>query len=78
MFMSNDLMSNGIDLNETEAVVCEECGGYTFTEVVALRRVSAVYSPNGQAGLVPISLFECSSCGHVNEEFKPKGMKDEQ
>jgi len=73
--MSNDLAARGIDINETEPVLCEQCKNDTFIEVVSLRRISAVYSPNGKPGLVPISLFECSSCGHVNEEFRPQGMK---
>lgn len=75
---NKDLMARGIDINETEPVICEHCGNETFIEVVSLRRVSAVYSPNGKAGLIPITLFECSSCGHVNNEFKPQGMKNEE
>lgn len=61
-----------INLNQTDAIVCEECQNHTFTRVTLLRRVSPLISPNGQAAIVPIPLFACNACNHVNKEFLPK------
>jgi len=64
-----------IDLSQTEEVVCDECGHNTFIQSFFMRKVSAVIA--GQESLLPISAFECSRCGHVNEMFKPKGNQSE-
>ena len=34
-----------------------------------LKRVSALLSPTGQEAIVPVGVFACEHCGHVNEEF---------
>jgi uncharacterized Zn finger protein len=62
-----------IDFSQTVAEVCEECGNDTFTEVFKMRKLSALLSPTGQEALIPINLFACAKCGHVNKGFQPKG-----
>lgn len=64
-----------IDLNQTTEVTCDKCGGVTFQEAMQLRKVSALLTGTGQPGLVPIPVFCCSNCGHVNEEFLPRELK---
>lgn len=64
-----------IDLEQTEGVKCEECDCQIFNHGFMLRKISAVLSPSGEEGLIPIQVFECSSCGHVNPEFIPKELK---
>lgn len=61
-----------IDLSQTSEIVCSECGNQTFIQSFYIRRLSAILSPNGQESLIPIPVFECSSCGNINAEFKPK------
>tara|TARA_R100000005_G_C5001329_1_gene208484 strand:+ start:2437 stop:2712 length:276 start_codon:yes stop_codon:yes gene_type:complete len=61
-----------INLNDMDDVVCENCGNPTFIQVVLLKRVSAVMSPSGKKSFLPMPVFECSSCGHVNDELLPK------
>jgi len=64
-----------IDISQTSPIVCDKCGHNTFTQVYIMRMVSAVYSPNGEESLMPIPVFECSACGHVNDIFLPEGLK---
>ena len=59
-----------IDLKQTEEVLCDKCGHNTFVQAFYIRKVSAVIA--GQESLLPISVFECSQCGHVNKIFEPK------
>ena len=64
-----------IDMEQTEGVKCEECEHEVFNHGFMLRSVSAVLSPNGEEGLIPIQVFECASCGHVNSQFIPRELK---
>ena len=58
-----------INLNDTESVLCTSCKGTFFDHVFIMKRLSALVSPNGKKTMVPIQLFKCHSCGHVNSEF---------
>ncbi len=65
-----------IDIKQTTQTVCEKCGGEAFQEAFMLRKVSAIVSPNGQVGFLPVQIFGCMACGHVNPEFIPQEVKD--
>jgi len=64
-----------VDLSQTEPIICEACSNQTFQQVVLMRRISALLSPTGQEALVPIPVFECASCGHINSQFYPTDLK---
>lgn len=68
--MNEEQQSVNVNIDQTEQIVCEECGHNTFVQSFFLRKVSAVIA--GQESILPISVFECSQCGHVNQKFKPK------
>lgn len=72
--MSEKLNLN-INLDQTAPVVCEECQGMYFEQVLHLRKVSGLLTGTGETSYVPIPVFACTSCGHVNMEFLPKEMK---
>jgi len=74
--MNNNLKLN-VSLDKTVAIVCEKCENQTFTEAVILRKVSRFLTGQPQDGLVPIPVFCCTSCGHVNDEFLPAELKKE-
>ncbi len=65
----NGQMQEQIDLSKTSQIQCESCGGSTFKQTLLLRKMSALVSPNGQETIVPMSVFACEKCGHVNKEF---------
>ena len=60
-----------IDFSQTTPVKCEECGHEHFVQVNMIRKLSPMLSPTGQPALIPIPVFACSRCGHVNKEFIP-------
>jgi len=60
---------DNIDLSKTTIISCESCGGKTFKQTMLLRKMSAIVSPTGQEALIPVAVFACEQCGHVNEEF---------
>ena len=66
-----------IDISQTTAEVCEACGNNTFTQVYQMRTLSALLSPTGQETKIPIQMFDCHKCGHINKGFLPKGLEDD-
>tara|TARA_R110000824_G_scaffold259914_1_gene448588 strand:- start:84 stop:320 length:237 start_codon:yes stop_codon:yes gene_type:complete len=65
----NGQMQESIDFSKTTQICCEACGGSTFKQTLLLRKLSALVSPNGQETIVPMQVFACEKCGHVNKEF---------
>ena len=59
------------DLSQATDITCENCGNFTFEEVMMMKKVSALVSPNGKEGIVPIPTFACVACGWVNKMFRP-------
>jgi hypothetical protein len=37
-----------------------------------MRKLSALLSPTGQETMIPIPVFACAKCGHINKGFLPK------
>ena len=62
----------GLQLNDLDGVTCEKCENPTFNQVFLLRKISAVLSPNGKGGFLPLPVFQCSNCGFINDELMPK------
>ena len=62
-------MQEQIDISKTSAVKCEKCDNQTFKQTLLIRKLSALVSPNGQETIVPMAVFACEKCGHVNSEF---------
>lgn len=60
-----------VDLNEATDVTCSNCGHKFFHEVMFFKKVSALLSPTGQEGIVPIPTYACLECGNINSEFLP-------
>ena len=74
--MKNNQMTLNVSLDKTTPVSCEECGNNVFVEGLLLRKVSKFLTSQAQDGIVPIPVFSCSKCQHVNEEFIPAEMKE--
>lgn len=64
-----------VDISQTTPVLCEECNGTYFEQALVIRKVSGLLTGQGKPGYVPIPIFKCSECGHVNAEFIPKEIQ---
>lgn len=71
-----------LDITKTTPVVCKsktangvECGNHTFVHAVFLREISAIASPTGKAGVIPIPTFTCNACGAVPDSVVPPFLK---
>jgi len=64
-----------ISLDKTTPIVCEECGNSIFQEGTLLRKASKILIGSHQDALVPIPVFVCSKCSHVNDEFMPGELR---
>ena len=65
-----------ISLDKTTGMSCDECGNEIFQEGVMLRKASRFLTGTAQDALVPIQVFSCAKCGHVNEEFLPLQLRN--
>jgi uncharacterized Zn finger protein len=65
-----------VDITQTQSVTCEECGGVYFEQGLILRKASKFLTGTGKAGIIPIPVFNCKNCGHVNSEFQPNEIKE--
>jgi hypothetical protein len=66
-----------VDIASARDVVCENCGNWTFQEAALLKHLSEIQSPTGKAGYVPVPVFTCLACGHINFDFLPPWLKEQ-
>ena len=59
-----------IDMSQTTSIGCEKCENLTFKQTLLIRKLSALVSPSGQETVIPVAVFACEKCGHVNAEFE--------
>ena len=61
---------DNIDLTHAKTLECEKCQSVGFRQTMMLKRLSALVSPTGQEALVPVMVFACEKCSHINKEFE--------
>jgi len=61
-----------VDITKTLPVSCDECKGIYFEQGLIIRKASKFITGTGQDGYIPIPVFNCKACGHVNQAFMPK------
>lgn len=76
--MDPNMPTPNFDISLAADIVCERCGNYTFQEALLMKKVSALVSPTGKEGVVPIPTFICATCGHINYDFLPPYLKQAQ
>lgn len=64
-----------ISLDKTAEITCDECGHNVFQEGLMLRKASKFLTGTPQDALIPLPVFSCAKCGHVNIEFLPEPLK---
>jgi uncharacterized Zn finger protein len=74
--MSQEQINMNITLDKTSGVTCDECSGEVFTDGVMLRKASRFITGTAQDALIPIQVFSCVKCGHVNKEFLPSQLRN--
>ena len=74
--MEQEQLKLNISLDKTQEITCEKCGHNVFQEGLMLRKASKFLTGTAQDALIPLPVFSCSSCGHVNEEFLPEPLKN--
>ena len=76
--MNNQLNTQelNIDFSKTTAESCEKCESKTFTQRFLIRKLSALLSPHGKETMIPMQVFACAKCGHINKEFQLKEEND--
>ena len=63
-------MQEQIDFSKTTQIKCDACESSTFKQTLLMRKMSALASPSGQEMIIPMAVFACEKCGHVNKEFE--------
>ena len=56
-------------LKDASDLCCEECTCLNFLQVVRLKKISGLITGTGKDALVPIPVYACADCGHVNKVF---------
>ena len=69
--MENPQFQRNMNLDPANAtdVVCDMCSGLEFSQVYRIQRFSPLVNPTGEELFIPIQIFQCTSCGHINESF---------
>jgi hypothetical protein len=68
-------MELNVSLDKTQALSCDKCGSEVFREGILLRKASRLLTGTAQDALIPIEVFICAQCGHVNEQFLPLQLR---
>ena len=64
-------MNLNLSLDKTKEIKCDACGNNIFQEGMLLRKASRLLTGTAQDALIPIPVFACTKCNHVNNEFMP-------
>jgi hypothetical protein len=70
----NQSSKMSVDLSQAMDIECSQCSNKFFHEVVFFKKISALLSPTGQEGIIPIPTYACLECGNINKEFLPYNM----
>tara|TARA_R100000008_G_scaffold84332_2_gene71479 strand:+ start:148 stop:381 length:234 start_codon:yes stop_codon:yes gene_type:complete len=66
-----------VDFSQTTAEICEECKHDIFIPAFKMRKLSALLSPAGKETMIPMNVFACAKCGHINKAFLPNNIDDD-
>lgn len=73
--MSQEQIKLNISLDKTVEITCDNCGHNVFQEGLMLRKASKFLTGTAVDSLIPIPVFSCGSCSHVNSEFIPEILR---
>lgn len=56
-------------LDSAKNVACEKCGSQLLKQSFVIKHISGLMMQDGRDTFVPVPVFVCDSCGHLNEVF---------
>ena len=65
----NNEMQIRINPDDLLDVKCEGCENLYFEQVLQIKKLSALQSPNGKESLIPVQVFRCTSCAEVIKDL---------
>jgi len=65
-----------IDLSTAKDMMCEKCENSTFKNTTLIKTISELVSPSGKEMIIPIPVYACEKCGHVNPQFLKNEFED--
>jgi uncharacterized Zn finger protein len=68
--MKNQQQQINIGLEQTKNVSCENCENLYFVQQVRIQKVPGLLTGQSHPTYMPVPVFACSKCGHVNSEFE--------
>lgn len=71
----NQQPMNNIPLDKTTGLLCEKCEGEVFAQTFLLRKLSRFVTGDQQDRIIPLTVFACLKCNHVNEDFIPAELR---
>tara|TARA_R100000278_G_scaffold48753_1_gene41825 strand:+ start:319 stop:555 length:237 start_codon:yes stop_codon:yes gene_type:complete len=66
-----------VDLTQADTVLCEKCSNGLFIQSFFLKKISALMSPTGQEAIIPVQVYSCGNCGHINSKLNPTAKPSE-
>jgi len=67
-----------VDLTQADTVLCEKCSNGLFIQSFFLKKISALMSPTGQEAIIPVQVYSCGNCGHINSKLNPTARPSEE
>ena len=64
-------MNLNIGADDMQPIICEECGGMYFRQVMAINKVSKLLTGSDKDTMVPVPVFRCDDCGAIPKDFQP-------
>ena len=75
--MKQEKVNININPKDTLPIVCENCGCEKFRPIFFLRKISKFMTGEADDRVMPIDSLACLECNHVNLEFAPPIVKQE-
>lgn len=64
-----------VSLKDSIELKCEKCEANVFSEGLMIRKISKFLTGTEQDSIVPIPVFYCVKCTHINDMFIPKEIQ---
>jgi hypothetical protein len=59
-----------ISLDQTTSIYCENCDNPYFVQQLRIQKIPGLLTGQSHPSYMPVPVFACSKCGHVNSEFE--------